>query len=260
MHKPEPQILVQDAPARQEPRVYASSLFKSATGNPNDSKLASASTETKIEGKKVVFAVPSHAALCLNVSHEAHKKAQTIEITDIFQDTSYGRAAEEGLPLLFDLFEQLFLNIVFAYTALEAFANQTIPDDFVFTKLRQDKKCEESYNKDQIERHLSLDTKLSEVLPQITGVKFTKGNGLWTEYADLRDIRDRIIHVKSADLGVKDIKVESIWADLLKRRRTDSSLVAHKVIKHFPQKPDDSSPVASGRNQWVTQFPFNLPK
>lgn len=260
MHISEPRILVQDAPAHQEPRAYATSVFKSTSGNPNDCKLASASSETKIEGKKVVFAVPSHAALCLNLSNEAHKKAQTIEINDIFQDKSYGRAAEEGLPLLFDLFEQLFLNIVFAYTALEAFANQTIPDDFVFTKLRQDKKCEESHNKEQIERNLSLDIKLSEVLPQITGVKFTKGTALWNEYAKLRDIRDRIIHVKSADLGVKDIKVESIWADLLRRQKIDSSLVAHKVIKHFPQKPDNSSPVASGRNQWINEFPFTRPK
>jgi hypothetical protein len=254
MQSPEPRILVQNAPAQQESRAYATSIFRS--DNPNDSKLASASTEVKVDGKKVLFAVPSHAALCLNLSHEAYVKAQIIELSDIFQDKPYGRAAEEGLPLLFDLFEQLFLNIVFAFTALEAFANQSIPDDFIFTKLRQDKKFEESYNKLQIERHLSLDNKLSEVLPQITGVELIKGTPIWTEYANLRDIRDRIIHVKTADLGVKDAKETSIWADLLRLRKTDSSLVAHKVIKHFPQKHDNSSPVASGRNQWIKEFPF----
>lgn len=256
MHTPEDLMLVQDASAHKETRIYAAAIFISKSGDPNDAKMVSASTTAKVEGKDVVFSVPSHAALCLNISNQAFKKLQAISMDDIFKDTSYGRSVEEGLPLLFDFFEFSLQNIVFAYTALEAFSNQTIPDDFVFIKPRQDKRCDEAYNKDQIERHLSLDIKLSEVLPRVTGTNFDKGTSLWNEYTSLKDIRDRIIHVKSADLGVRNTKVDSIWAELLKRRNTDSSVIAHKVIKHFPQKRDDSSPVAKGRNIWIGAFPY----
>jgi len=193
----------------------------------------------------------------LNLSQAAYKRAQAITLDDIFYEESYGLSAEKRLPILFNLFEQLILNIVFACTALEAFCNQMIPDDFVFRRARRDKRCEESFSKEQIERYISLDTKLAEVLPEVTGQGFDKGTTLWNDYAGLRNIRDRLIHVKSDDLGIQDMTGKSVWADLLERRASDSSLIAHKVIKHFPQKRDISeSPVAAGRNRWIDHFPF----
>lgn len=256
-HAAESQILVHNWPLpAPDPRIYAANLFKSAKGDAKDKKLVSAAVVAEFEDKKVFFSAPAHGALCLNLSNQAFRRAQEILRNEIFKRTSYGLAAEDSLPQLYNLFEQLIANIVFAYTALEAFSNQVVPDDFIFEKIRQDKRCQERYGKDQIERHLSLDIKFSEVIPEITGQEFRKGTTLWNEYASLRDIRDRIIHVKSADLGVKGTNVTSIWADLLKRRKVDSSLVAHRIIKHFPLSHDDSSPVAVGRNRWISLFPF----
>jgi hypothetical protein len=56
----------------QDPRVYASDLIKISVGG---YALASASTITKFEGHKASFALPSHAALCLNLSNQAFEKA-----------------------------------------------------------------------------------------------------------------------------------------------------------------------------------------
>jgi len=79
---------------------------------------------------------------------------------------------------------------------------------------------------------------------------------LWQEYSKLKKIRDRIVHVKSADLGIKENNVLSIWADLIAHRATDFSFTAHKLISHFPIKNDhSSSPVAAGRNMWIKHFP-----
>lgn len=252
----EPQLSVDALPARIEPRLYAFGKF--VPKNPEQGwALVTASINAKFDKKDVTISVPAHAALCLNIAHTAHKASVTIPVDEVFKSSS--RPTGDSLSLIFDYFEQAFLNIVFAYTALEAFSNQTIPDDFVFSRLRQDKKCNESFSKDQIERNLSLDIKLSEVLPEISGIKFQKGTALWNEYTNLRDIRDRIIHVKSADLGIvlKDAKITSIWAELLTHRKVDFSIVAHKVIKHFSIKHDfSSSPVAAGRDKWVESFPF----
>jgi hypothetical protein len=238
----------------QDPRVYAADLIKIAIGG---YALASASTITKFENHKASFALPSHAALCLNLSNQAFEKAKVICKEELFQSKPHGHTAEEGLPLLFDLFEQLFLNVIFAYTALEAFANESIPGNYVFSQLRQDKKCWERYDRTQIERNVSLDIKLSEVLPEITGIKFQKNGSLWNKYIKLKTIRDRIIHVKAADTGLCGAQEKNIWTDLLEQRKEDASLVAHKIIQHFPQKNDpSSSPVAMGRNRWVSKFPF----
>jgi hypothetical protein len=53
-----------------------------------------------------------------------------------------------------------------------------------------------------------------------------------------------------------DNGAKSIWEILLERKSIDSSIIAHNVIKCFPQKNDNFSPVAAGRNRWVTYFPF----
>lgn len=257
MHTPEPLISVFDTPPALDPRMYAAAFFKPTEQSPPESKIATASTIVKIEGKEHVFTVPSHAALCLNLSQSAFERIKKIELKHAFKDTSYGYVSEENLSVLYELFEQIISNTVFACTALEAFCNQVIPDDYVYTKKRQDKRCTESYSKDQIERFITLDEKLSTVLPLITDSTFRKGSSLWNDYHNLRTTRDRIIHVKSSDLGVKDGKEKIIWEELLKRKSTDCSIIAHKVMKVFKLEVDHSeSPVASGRNRWIEQFPF----
>lgn len=256
-HKREQQIMVQAMPPSLDPRIYTLARFEPvppATGV----ALATASTNAKMGGQEVSFAVPAHAALCLNLSHKAFQQLKGYQLDQIFTDTGKGVQVLPGnLTKLFNAFECLLVNTVFAVTALEAYANQSIPDDFVFSKLRQDQKCNESYDKMQIERNLSLDVKLSEVLPQILGIPLLKGEQLWHDYKLLRETRDRIIHVKTADLGIHDREAKSIWAILLERRNVDASIIAHAVIKRFPQKHDpSSSPVAAGRNVWVDLYPF----
>ena len=256
-HKCEQQILIQAMPPSLDPRIYTLARFEPvppATGV----ALATASTNAKIGGQEVSFAVPAHAALCLSLSHKAFQQLQVYPLDRIFTDTGKGVQVMPGnLTILFSAFECLLVNTVFAVTALEAYANQSIPEDFVFSKLRQDQKCKESYDKMQIERNLSLDLKLSVLLPEILGIPFPKGEQLWNDYKLLRETRDRIIHVKTADLGIHDREAKSIWAILLDRRNIDASKIAHAVIKIFPQKHDpSSSPVAAGRNVWVDLYPF----
>lgn len=256
----EPQILAQSYPPQIDARIYAFSKFVSDKGHAP--LLMSASAEGKVDGSKVSFAIPSHAAICLHLANQGHIKSNSLILTDLLlksKDTIQVKSDKIGN--LYNFFEQRFLNIVFSYTALEAYSNQIIPDDYEFTRLRQDKKCTESFDKIQIERNVSLDTKLSHVLPEITGKTFPKGSSIWNEYSKLKEIRDRIIHVKSIDLGIKELKAKSIWADLLDHKSIDYSIVAHKIIKHFQIKHDpSSSPVAKGRDLWINTFPFNRPK
>lgn len=257
-------IRVQGLLDQQDPRVSASALVKVDAGG---YVLLNAARIMKLDKKTVSFALPSPAALCLSVSHAAYKKAKEVPDADLFQLLPHGWSAENTLPELFDLFEQLFLNVIFAYTALEAFVNEVIPDNYTFSVVRQDKKYTEHYDRDQIERNLSLDVKLSKILPDITGVKLLTGGSLWNEYIQLKEMRDRIIHIKTADVGylraeqmeAQGSQQKNIWADLLKRRNVDASVAAHNLIRHFPQIEEDpaSSPVAGGRNRWVSRFPFS---
>lgn len=256
---PEPQVLPQIYPAQIDARIYAFDRFVSKQDAP--ALMVSASAEGKINGKKVVFAIPSHAAICLHLANQGHIKARSLDLDGLLVKADHSmQVRSDMIGHFYNFFEQRFLNIVFSYTALEAYSNQIIPDDYEYSRTRQDGKCTEIFDKVQIERNLPLETKLADILPEITGSKFAKGSSLWNDYAKLKRSRDRIIHVKSLDLGIKDAKAGNIWAELLDHKDIDFSIIAHKIIKHFQVKYDPSlSPVAKGRDLWINTFPFNRP-
>lgn len=255
LYAPEKAILIQSFPTGLDPRMYAIRKFvaKEAKAPP---VWASASTSANIAEENVSFAIPSPAALFLYAAQRAYFRLHDIDLSKVVKRTKDSLTVEENLRQLYDAFEHLSTNIIFSYSAIEAYANLLIPDGYSFTVNRSDKRCTETYSKDQIERFISLDVKLSQVLPEITGVTFNKGTALWNEFTGLQNLRDRLIHVKSVDVGVRGGNEEAIWSLLLQRRNMDASSTAHRVMKCFPQKNDDFTPVAAGRNAWLHNYPF----
>lgn len=71
--------------------------------------------------------------------------------------------------VFFGLIEQRMVSIVFAFTALESFANESIPEGNIYRTPMDNGRCTEEYTKAQAEE-LSLDTKLGKVLPPIFDV------------------------------------------------------------------------------------------
>lgn len=90
---------------------------------------------------------------------------------------------------------------VFLFTAIEAFINKFIPDNYIFNDIKNNKT--EVYNKDQIQRHLSFDVKLKEILPQIAGKDFSKKHPpTWQHIVNLKELRDFVVHTKTDSKGV----------------------------------------------------------
>ncbi|MBN2394932.1 MAG: hypothetical protein JXC36_00530, partial [Candidatus Atribacteria bacterium] len=83
---------------------------------------------------------------------------------------------------LFDAFEKLIASVIFSYSAIEAFVNYEIPEDYIFRIDRKDKRCQEIYNHDQIERFINLEMKLKIVLPEILQIRSKIPNKIWQDY------------------------------------------------------------------------------
>ena len=64
-------------------------------------------------------------------------------------------------------------SAVFACTALEAFVNEQIPDTYTYID-SSDRRFTRTFNKEQIERQLSLEAKIGDVIPAALGVPFPK--------------------------------------------------------------------------------------
>lgn len=131
-------------------------------------------------------------------THIIHTKGHTLKKVSML------RANEKEH---FDFFENCIMGITFCYTALECFANLTIPDDYVYhyekrvpflgIKFFKIKRTESLARDDN---RLDLNTKLGIILPEIFGIETPKGKFLWERFIELKKLRDKIIHFKKANL------------------------------------------------------------
>jgi hypothetical protein len=209
--------------------------------------LGSLATTEQLHKKTVVgFGLPSGPALFLHLAHQAFEELQKIDPSALFDSHQQGLWPDDQKPL-FDFFEDSIAHIVFAFTAIEAFANEALPDGVTHLRIGKDKKTE-TLKKADIERRLSLDEKLVNVLPTALSVASPKKLSVWQHYVDLRKTRDRLIHLKSIDRTASGPEEQTIWGKLLRAHDRPWCDYAHELIGHF-------APAVDGR-RWYGLYPY----
>ena len=141
--------------------------------------------------------------------------------------------------VVFDYLEHMMSAIVLAFTAIEAFVNETIPEDYVYVRNRRSKVILEATDKEDIERFVPLDEKLATVLPEVFKCASPKGSRCWQQYQQLKEVRDRIVHMKTNDRKSSGPEVETVWKAILLSPAPHR--LAKPVMDHFvrvmPNKP-----------------------
>ena len=209
----------------------------------------------KFDQKLLSLKLPNTTALFLDFSYKLWQETQNILENKIFLDTKSKNVPNNTIypkndDDFFNLIEKRMAYIVFSYSALESFANENIPDNYILEVTRNDGKCTEKYNKEQIEKWLSLDIKLGEILPQIMNVSSPKGGPLWNKYSTIKQLRDRIIHMKSADRKSSGPEEESIWKDILNKMNPNFALEAKDIIRYYLT---DNFKIP----RWFNKFPYS---
>lgn len=192
---------------------------------------------------RIAFTIPSATGLFLNLSHRHYGEALTI---------AQGFSVAPTLQTLHDdvsfaYLENIMASVVFAYTALESFANEEIPDEFTYTVEKN--KCVEIYDKTQIERFLSLEIKLGDILPIVRSLPSPKGTKTWENYVALETLRHSIIHMKKFDREHVGYSSRSVWSRIIKDPVPYSVAVAKAIIDYFYNS-------RSLKPHWYESFPF----
>lgn len=207
-------------------------------------------TCVKYDDREIAFGDPSASALFLNQSHTTFSKAMAMHpfrverLPDGFEDRS---------TMTYDFLELVCASIVFAYTALEAFVNEELSDDYVYEREEKSQGgvyVVRHFDKEQIERRLSLSEKLARVLPKAKDGPSPKGTAIWEGFVHLRRLRDRIVHMKSEDRRRSqghDKYPDSVWRDLLDPNLRNYPVDAKAIILFF--KHDDEA-------HWLKHCPF----
>jgi hypothetical protein len=162
--------------------------------------------------KTLQLHVPNATALFLSSSHRSYNEARSLRKKNKLDSGLKPAVAFESDDEAFTFLECLMSSIVAAYTAIEAFVNQSIPDGYVYQKVKAG--VTQSFSKVEIERAIPLKDKLSSVLPEALSLNKPVGHKCWDEFHRLEAMRDRLIHMKSADQNVMGDGKGTVWEDL----------------------------------------------
>jgi hypothetical protein len=158
-------------------------------------------------GKEITYFCPNNVAVLLSVSSKALGKAKELHkkffhspdmefrIEKIQEDKK--AFLNRVSSVVCDYIEHVQTAVVFAYTALETFANLSIPEGYLYQTEKKSKGIRETYDKDAIERWLSLKVKVQYILTEIYAAEKAERQKWWGHFSNLERYRNDIIHQKT---------------------------------------------------------------
>ncbi|RBL66603.1 hypothetical protein C3E98_036615, partial [Pseudomonas sp. MWU13-2625] len=117
--------------------------------------------------------IPNATALFLSISHRNYVEARSVLDRSGIRKGLRKQVTFAVDADAFHYLECFMTSVVGAYTAVEAFANEAIPDSYVHVQKYKD--AEERLVKADVERRLTLSKKMSEILPAALNVQAPKG-------------------------------------------------------------------------------------
>ncbi|UMZ36009.1 hypothetical protein [Priestia megaterium] len=164
---------------------------------------------TRINGKKnnINYYAPNNIGILLSVSNKSLLDAKEIFKTKLNPDSINHSKESDGLDrndsiiekskIIYEFIEKVQTSIVFGYTALETFSNLSIPEDYQYKNEANNKGIIEIFDKDAIERWVTLKVKISEILTDIYETKDIKNLKIWSQFLNFEKMRNEIIHQKT---------------------------------------------------------------
>ena len=189
--------------------------------------------------KRLTIDLPNASALCLSSSVKMWEQAEKIREEAKIDKTRLNKVNFPSDKSSYDYLECVMSSVIMAFTSIEVFVNETIPQDYIYTK-KEKEGGEKKYTKKEIERSISIDDKLTNILPNIFRCQSPKGIGKWADYVQLRRIRNRIIHMKSNDVKSTTHLDKVLWDRLFLFKAPHKK--AAGIIEFFLKQSDSEIP------------------
>lgn len=220
-----------------EPRLNKPVCFKKIEGGTEvGSMLVQNLEEIIISGTRLTYFTPNNIAILLSISNKSLAKAKNIfsekldpqKVNLALQNAGINKVdfLNKKSSEVCDYIELIQTSITFAYTALETFANLSIPEDYIYEVKVKTKGTKELYDKEAIERWVTLRDKLLYVLPNVYGFKKPDKEKGWSYFIKLEKYRHDIIHQKS-------INSTEFYKTYFRRDIFDVCNSAEKIIRFF---------------------------
>lgn len=217
----------------------------SGTVSPKGTRITLASVIQLTKKKLLTIPIPNATASMLNASARAFESANSLRVASnidksLKKEVSFSTEADA-----LDYIERMIESIVLAYSAIEAFANEAIPNDYFYARHKSSDLLLEASGKKTIERKIPTDEKLTNILTEILGCTSPKGKQCWQHYQKLKSSRDRIIHMKTEDRQSSGPEIDTIWKAIM--LTPTPHLTAKNLIDYFVKNMEN-------KPQWHQRF------
>lgn len=194
-------------------------------------------------GKHCSIPLANPVLIYFNVAQSTLRNIHTLrnELLGLFGPEL--KVNEKAMNLFFDFFGVASTFVIQLMTALEALVNQCIPDEYTYSK-SDSGKCIKSYNKEQIQRWITLSEKISKVLYEITQSSFALSHPTKQVFINnLQELRDDIVHTK---LGKGYEAYSDLYKKVLKFKYNETILAVLDFINFY--KPNLIEPCTCGKD------------
>lgn len=186
-------------------------------------------------GNEIPLLTPNVIAIHLSISEKAKNEAKILfenintnikkRKKDAKDPEQRNDVLRERSKLVCDYLEKIQTAIIFAVSAIETFSNMSIPDEYTYT-IKSPQKTE-LYNKQQIERNITLKEKISKILMEVYSSKTLSEQTFWNDLTELIKIRDNIVHQKNID--------DTFYNEILYEKRIFQRIDASILMINFFQ-------------------------
>jgi hypothetical protein len=192
-----------------KPICYKSNSLYGETGSMVLQEVETFEFQTRINGRKntIDYYAPNNVGILLSVANksllhakEIYKKKinpDAVDHLEVYGNMSRNESIIMKSKVMYDFIETVQVAIVFGYTALEAFANLSIPENYEYKANINSKGIIEIYDKNAIERWVTLRTKISEILVDVYKTDDITKKAIWNQFLEFEKLRNDIIHQKS---------------------------------------------------------------
>lgn len=194
-----------------KPICFKENPLKGGNGSMVLQEVESIKFPTKINGKNntLNYYAPNNVGMLLSISQKSLLEAKLIYKKELNPDAVNHLEDYENMnrketiirksKIMYDFIETVQIAIVFGYTALEAFANLSIPSNYQYKSDINSKGIIEIYDKKAIERWVTLKLKVSDILVEVYKTKDIKKTKLWNQFLQFEQLRNEIIHQKAIE-------------------------------------------------------------
>lgn len=166
-----------------------------------------------------------------------------------------------GLPHLYTYFEQFMSSVIFSYQTLEIFCNFVINLNVgkgtAFVQLDK-RKGPKHYSASELQREgVSLIVKLVEILPKILKIPPIEERDptLWINFKQMKDLRDRIIHMKPVDVNRgAEINRDSVFAEIINGTTVNFPFHSLKIMQYYELGLRPQFWIAEMSQQYIDKF------